>query len=447
MLDREAGDPRPLAREERQVNDTHDPPASMAPRAFIGGSTGPPGDGAAHAWERWLPLWHVAFYVLLAVATVAALVDPDVSWGRRAALVGLAAVLAGWYRGMAVAGGTAEQEVRPALRYLAGLLPLFAGLTALHPAFMLLAFALYWQVYSFLPLRWAIPGSIAITLLLWWRTVALSGRSVRPDAPMVTIFVVSVACGTLLAFYIDAIIRQSHDRQRLIGELAAAQEGLAVAERQAGVLAERQRLAHEIHDTLAQGFTSIVVHLEAAEAALPVDQATTQRHLDQARGAARANLAEARRLVRALRPEALEYSSLPNALKRLAARWSVEAGVAAEAVVGGAPRPLPPEVEITLLRVGQEALANVRKHARAGRVALMLWYGNHLITLDVRDDGVGFDPIAPAPATDGGGFGLTAMRERIEGLGGTLVVASEPGGGTVITATLPTCAGVAVGAA
>ena len=212
------------------------------------------------------------------------------------------------------------------------------------------------------------------------------------------------------------------------------------AGRQAGVLRERQRMAHEIHDTLAQGFISIVTNLEAAEGTLPPDLGRARRHLDQARLTARESLTEARRLVWALRPEPLESASLPEALDRLTKRWSGESGIVASFTVTGRPRPLSPEIETTLFRTAQEALANVRKHARASRVALTLSYMGNCVALDARDDGVGFDPLRTATeARDqtSGGFGLKGMRERIEQASGSFSVESAPGEGTTLAVELP----------
>jgi len=225
------------------------------------------------------------------------------------------------------------------------------------------------------------------------------------------------------------------------GPVALALENLRLVEqaRRAGLIGERQRLAHEIHDTLAQGFTSIVMNLEAADAILPAGSSPRAHwHLDQARLTARESLAEARRLVWALRPKLLEDASLPEALARLAERWSEASGVTAQTSVTGTPQPLPPEIEATIFRVAQEALTNVRKHARAQRTALTLSYMNDRVALDARDDGRGFDP---DKAGDGsaheGGFGVETMRERIEQLGGTLSIESAPGEGTTLAVELP----------
>ena len=206
--------------------------------------------------------------------------------------------------------------------------------------------------------------------------------------------------------------------------------------REVGESRERQRLAHEIHDTLAQDFTSIVMNLEAAEGALPPGTLRARWHLDQARIVAREGLAEARRLVWGLRPESLENSSLPEALEQLTRQWSAASAIAVSVAVTGTPRPLPERLEATLLRVAQEAFANVRKHARASRLALTLSYMEERVVLDARDDGVGFDP-SRISTDPGGGFGLKGMRERIEELDGKLLIESEPGEGATLVAEIP----------
>jgi len=210
--------------------------------------------------------------------------------------------------------------------------------------------------------------------------------------------------------------------------------------RQAGVSEERQRLAHEIHDTLAQGFTSIVMHMEAAEQALAAEPQKARHHVTMARQTARENLSQARRLVWALRPKALERASLAEAVSRVVRRWSEASGVEADTVITGAVTSLHPSVEIVLLRAVQEALANVRKHAQAGRVTVTLSYVGDLVLLDVQDDGAGFDPAAAGDGhgePDDGGYGLPTMKERCQRLGGELSIESEPGQGTTIALSIP----------
>jgi signal transduction histidine kinase len=222
-------------------------------------------------------------------------------------------------------------------------------------------------------------------------------------------------------------------------ENAGLHAQLLTQAREAGILDERQRMAREIHDTLAQGLAGIITQVQAAEQARdrPEDW---QRHLGHAAALARESLSEARRSVHAVRPEPLETARLPEALSEVVHRWSSMNGVPAELVTTGTPRPLHPEVEVVLLRTGQEALANVAKHASASRVALTLSYMEDVTTLDVRDDGVGFDLALTGPGAGRrttGGFGLTSMRQRVSRLTGTLTVETEPGGGTAVSASVP----------
>jgi signal transduction histidine kinase len=228
--------------------------------------------------------------------------------------------------------------------------------------------------------------------------------------------------GTVLA--LGQVQRAQRERlEAALRENAGLHAQLVAQAREAGMLDERARLAREIHDTLAQGLIGIVTQLEAA------GQDDHDRHVAAAARLARESLTEARRSVQALRPQPLEDARLPDALAQVAGVWAQLNGVAVETTTTGAPRPLPVDVEATLLRTAQEALANVAKHASASRVGLTLSYMDGLVTLDIRDDGVG-------GATPGGGFGLTGMRERLDGVRGTLAIESEAGAGTALSASV-----------
>jgi signal transduction histidine kinase len=200
---------------------------------------------------------------------------------------------------------------------------------------------------------------------------------------------------------------------------------------------ERARLAREIHDTLAQGFTGIITQLQAAEQAS--DEAIRRRHTESALGLAREGLAEARRSVQALRPTALEQTSLADALSGVARSWSARTGVPSAVTVTGTARPLPTETEVALLRMAQEALTNVEKHAAAHRVMIALRTDPAGVRLEVRDDGRGFDAVERLQnaAAGSGGYGLIAMRERLESSAGILTVEARPGRGTVVRAEVP----------
>jgi signal transduction histidine kinase len=217
----------------------------------------------------------------------------------------------------------------------------------------------------------------------------------------------------------------------LITELSQTREQLAAAHHEAGVLAERHRLAGEIHDTLAQGFTSIVTLIQAATAGLEPG-ATARDHLDLALKTARDNLAEARALVSALSPAELDGSTLGDAIARVAETAGTGGDATIRSEVSGSKRSLPTTTEVVLLRVAQEALANVRKHAAARQVDVGLSYTDDAVLLTVTDDGRGFDPDAVS-----GGYGLRGMRERVWQAGGTITVRTAPGEGTVVRAEVP----------
>ena len=386
------------------------------------------------AWDQYAWVWDAALYGLLGLTTVLALFDPAIA-AQRWVVVGVALLTAGWHLGLWRLG-IGEQRTELVLVYLAGLFTLWFVLAGIHPAYFSLLLVMYPQIFRHLRLALAVPAAVALTVEVVWREVLASGQPLADNLPAIAGGLVSVVFGSLVAFWLTRIIDQSYERRRLIEQLEATRSELAAAEREGGRLAERQRLARDIHDTLAQGFVSIVLQLQAAEAELPEDAAETREHLERARRTARDNLAEARRLVWDLRPEALAAAPLGEALGRLAGRVAEETGMAATATVTGTPRPLSADAEVTLLRVTQEALANVTRHANAGRVAVTLSYMDSEAALDVRDDGTGF-----APAADGhgphGGLGLRGMRERVEALGGRLAVESAPGAGTTIAVTVP----------
>ena len=228
-------------------------------------------------------------------------------------------------------------------------------------------------------------------------------------------------------FFVEML--NDHDRRgTLIRELEATRAELERVNHEAGVREERERLAREIHDTLAQGFTSVLMLVQAAEATLDTDPAVTRERLELAARTARENLAEARALIGGDPAAGLP---LDAAVKRAAARLGEELGIATSVAVEGSPQPLSAARQVVTLRVAQEALANIRKHARAGSAAVRLAYGADRLALSVEDDGVGMD------GTAGGGFGLRSMRERVAEVGGTVTVTSAVGAGTRIHAEVP----------
>jgi two-component system NarL family sensor kinase len=217
--------------------------------------------------------------------------------------------------------------------------------------------------------------------------------------------------------------------------IAVERARLFAASEELGATRERNRLAREIHDTLAQGLSAIALQLEAADALLDTDagSAQAQEAVRRALGLARANLDEARRSVLDLRAAPLEGRTLADALARLVESVDGTDGLRAAFKAAGAARPLPAAVEAGLYRVAQEAIANVQRHARATRLVVKLLATPERIDLLVYDDGAGFDPERP-PA---GHFGLAGMAERVRLLGGDLRIESAPGRGTRVHASVP----------
>ncbi|MCR6648778.1 MAG: sensor histidine kinase [Cellulomonas sp.] len=252
---------------------------------------------------------------------------------------------------------------------------------------------------------------------------------------------------------LEALVRESQERLRMLEELARARDDVAAAEREAAVATERERLAREIHDTLAQGYSAIELLLRAAERTVGHDETRARAYIDQARTTAQENLAEARRFVRALAPADLDGATLVAALHRIADRTEATAATSPGAddeprdaapgslmvrvETSGEPRALPLQVEAALVRIAQSALANVVQHAAARHATLTLSYLPDEVILDVVDDGRGFDQDRQPPPDRPGGFGLTATRSRARELGGSLAIESSPGDGTAVAVRLP----------
>jgi signal transduction histidine kinase len=228
--------------------------------------------------------------------------------------------------------------------------------------------------------------------------------------------------------------------QTLADQLAIAIDNarLYQATGQIAVMEERNRMAREIHDTLAQGFTGIVLQLEAAEQAISSEGLEVVQHLNKAKSLARGSLNEARRSVWDLRPKALEQLSLVEALRQEVGRLAQTNNIKARFDTSDQARELPLEVETALLRICQESLANIRKHASATEVKVDLAFDESYVTLNIRDNGRGFKTgAATREKGKDAGFGLVSMQERARNLGGTFEVQTEKRKGTLIKVMIP----------
>jgi len=391
----------------------------------------------ADVWERWAWVWSAVFFVSLFVPFAMVMVgQPGPDGVERVQIAVLTGLLALWQIGCMLYARRVpdwrSHSLASTVVILVGI-ALWYLLVRINPAFYFTLAGFYSQIFFMLPPLWAIPVSVGLGAL-----VVVQGGAGSLDLRDPGLWAALAGIGFSVIFYIwiAAIIRQSAERKALIDELQRTQAELARAEREAGTLAERQRIAREIHDTLAQGFVSIVLHLEAAEQALPADLPVVQHHLGQAKTTARQSLAQARAVVQDLRTQPVEGSPLPEAIRQAVANWAEATGVVATVAITGDARPMPPDVEVTLLRAVQEALANVRKHASASRLAVTLSYMGDEVVLDVQDNGVGIGAAAADPLLSSG-YGLTAMRERVEQHHGSLLIESSPGEGTTLVVAIP----------
>jgi len=417
-----------------------------------------PDSGFEALERRYKSAGRVAPYLLLAVPLIPYVLSQHPTSGALLITLGVAALAAAWITWMEILHPSWSQRRWLVVVYFVGLIGLVWVLTARTPWFAFFTWIAFLYAFEYLRGAWRWVACVPVAVAFG---AAQGGGFHRPTVGAVVILVVLATVDlALIGMFVQLgqkTEEQNQARKRMIAELAQAnqrleemmaentglQAQLLTQAREAGVGDERQRMAREIHDTLAQGLTGIITQLEAAQQTSSGTEC--ERRIGNAKQLARDSLAEARRSVQALRPLVLEGSKLPDALAGEVARWSATSGLAAEVKTTGDVRALHPEVEVTLLRVAQEALANVAKHAGASQVWITLSYMEDVVTLDVRDDGAGFavadggsaGPGLPGESHAGGGFGLLAMRQRVGRLAGQLEIESEPGAGAAVSASLP----------
>ncbi|WP_205571235.1 sensor histidine kinase [Streptomyces sp. YIM 130001] len=363
-------------------------------------------------------------------------------WPEGASVLGLVAVSVPWV----LLGHTLPIRRRTlgpvsAGIYFVGLLALCVCLMTYSEIFLVFTIAGFFHAYLLRPWPAGVLGVLATS-------VALNGSAMRvwaDPAPVVLAEFLLIVAVQSAAIGVGIVLTarsepEERKREELVERLEAAlhenaglHKQLVVQARESGAQDERQRLAGEIHDTLAQGLAGIITQLQAAERSVSV-QGETEEHVSRALGLARSSLTEARRSVKALAPQELGRAQLPDALRTLTERWSQDQEIRAQVEVTGTREPLSPAIEVSLFRVAQESLTNVAKHAEASRVGVTLSYTGTEVLLDVRDDGRGFADGA------GTGFGLTSMRQRVRGVGGQVEVQSAPGEGTSVSARVPAIA-------
>ncbi|MFF9126021.1 sensor histidine kinase [Streptomyces sp. NPDC014889] len=399
------------------------------------------------SFDTWGP-WGLLAAGAVAAALSARLIGMDRSETAVSGVLVAAAVVlqVGWARARRRRPGPSRTDaVLYFLRWAMGFV-----LTWINPFFAFYAVTGYYTAGRELPRRLVMPG-------LFVTAVTMSGSEIGgmpPHGPILWLgFFLVLAINMCLVSVFTRYAEQEQARavvqddtiaelertntalQQALDENAALHAQLLVQAREAGVADERRRLAAEIHDTLAQGLTGIIAQLQVVANAPDLD--TARIHLERASGLARHSLGEARRSVHNLAPVALADDGLPQALKKTVAEWGERTGVRAGFTVTGTAEQLHDEVSATLLRIAQEALSNAARHARPTRVGVTLSFMGDEVTLDIRDDGTGFEPAAVPERTRAGGFGLDGMRARAERIAGSLTVESEPGHGTAVSARVP----------
>jgi signal transduction histidine kinase len=362
---------------------------------------------------------HLGFAVLL-VASVVRYVMRH-SPADNLLILGLAAAASLLYAAVAVLAGRG----RPGMAWMFALVAVWAVLVIAAPSFAWCSFALFFLCRS------ALAGTAAYVAAGTTAAATAAGLFKMSSGTDLAMLLGPLAVGLMLTLVYDRIQHDAEAQRRLHAEVSRAQGQLAASERRAGTIAERERVSREIHDTVTQGLASSLLLLEAAGRAWP--SAAAQADLRQATTLLRGNLSETRSLVHELASPGLDSSPLPEALLLAARQYVPEARL----LVTGEPRPVSADVRHALLRVVQSAASNVRLHASASAATVTLGFLPEAVTLDIYDDGAGFDPAAAAPPSDAGGYGLRAMRQRVEQLGGVFSVESAPGEGTIVAAQLP----------
>jgi signal transduction histidine kinase len=378
--------------------------------------------------RQWNQVWALAPYGLLLPAYTVSLIVDEAGWEHRLVTSAIAGGLAAWHWWFVLAHPHwPERRLWTMAGYYAGVLAFTGVLLLRSDAFQLVIPACYVLAFVALPGRSAYLGVLGVNLPMLVVTGADS-TSVLINLGVVT--PLAALFGTMIRSMEREAIRRRETNSQLVAmaaENARLNELLVTRAREAGIAQERARMAREIHDTVAQGLTGIVTQLEAIGELPPAQE----RRLDTARALARTSLDEVRRSIDALRPGPLQHARLSDAVRQAVTAWSEQYEVPARFTVTGGPLPVHSEVEVTLLRAAQEALSNVGRHAQAGRVDVTLSYMEDVIVLDVRDDGAGFD------GTPTGGFGLTALRQRVSALSGSVAIESSPDGGTALSVTVP----------
>jgi signal transduction histidine kinase len=379
-----------------------------------------------NAWRRWFWLWDLYFAIGFVAVALVLLGDGDGNPTSRVVAISALGAMAVGYVAFGRAVITADEQICWRGRvFMIGTVALLVTGVLFQQAMSFALFIVCPWAFMSLGTREAILTVIPINLLPVLAGLTENGwKATLFQFFPATLFTITFS--VLLGTWIQRVIEQSQERAELINELEERREEVGRLSREAGVAAERSRLAAEIHDTLAQGFTSLVTLVQAAESELDSDVEKARKHLTLAARTARENLTEARALVAGLTPAALGTGSLDQAIRRQLERFAEESEISVTYHADEESVALPTVLEVVLLRMAQESLTNVRKHSQATEVTITLRVNENCVSMRVADNGVGFEQDDPVD-----GFGLRGMRNRAAQVGGKLTVHSGEDGTAV----------------
>ncbi|MCA9832746.1 MAG: sensor histidine kinase [Thermomicrobiales bacterium] len=383
-------------------------------------------------------VWYYRFLAIFGAITVALIVFglfvPEMSGARRALLVASLLFLIAWF--WFVGRWNLIASDLHAVVYLLGNMVAICVAIRLWNTTSILLFGIYWLGFAYLYTRPAIIYALLLTIgiQLGFGNTSLFTEFNSGTVAAIALLLLITGFSGMMAKYIESFQQESERNRELLAQLQQAQASLVEQEREAGVVQERQRLAGEIHDTVAQQFTSIIANLRAAEEMERngSDQASRHRHL--ALEAAQQGLKDSRAMLSAMQPAVSQSQPLDQLLRDIISR-SDQPGITF--VEEGQARAISRVQETILVRALQEALRNIQKHAVANVVTVTLSWLEDEVLLDIADDGVGFDIDAIALGEEGFRLGLVTMQHRIESAGGTVVLDSAPGEGASLTVSFP----------
>jgi signal transduction histidine kinase len=376
---------------------------------------------------RW---WHVAVVGTVLVLSVLLFIEGASRTALIGGLTSMAALLVAWL----ALGRRADSDGGWYSVGLLALVSIICGVaTGFDPTLATLQCVAYPIVWYFAgSLRAALVGNIGLVAAVGVGFLFSIGTTQGALIQTAVTCALSLGLSLGLGFWFSRIYDTINERQALIDKLEAAQEQLAALSRDAGAASERERLAREIHDTIAQDLTGLVLTAQRGLRELGAgNTVAAERQLAVLEENARNALMETRALVASGAAVGVEGGGLATALRRLAERFERETGISISVEADDAAT-LDRDREVVLLRCAQEALANVRKHSSADAAELTLVVRDDEISLSVKDDGSGFDPGAPPS-----GFGLDGLRKRLTLARGNLAITASPGAGTTLVATLP----------